>query len=83
MIILQSLALDLPPYETFISGQMATDFWQILKWILFLIASVAMIGFAITILGHFVRMIRQVVFTADADNDDRRRYRNDDDDDDW
>lgn len=83
MIILQSLALDLPPYETFISGQMATDFWQILKWILFLIASVAMIGFAITILGHFVRMIRQVIFTADTDNDDRRRYRNDDDDYGW
>ncbi|AMR88124.1 MULTISPECIES: hypothetical protein [Bacillus cereus group] len=49
--------MNLPDYQSFLSGQRLTDFWQIVKWLLFFIAPVVMIFFAVEVLKAFYQMI--------------------------
>jgi hypothetical protein len=64
----------MPDYQAFLSGQNLTDFWNNVKWLLFLVAPVILIFFATDMVAALVGMIRNAI-AGEADKDD-----NEDDD---
>lgn len=69
--------MDLPPYQTFFSGQMMKDFWAVTKYFLFYFAPLMMIMFAFAIAGRIAPLIKDAIYP------NRRRYHDDEDEDDF
>lgn len=62
----------MPSYQSFLSGDNLTTFWEFVKWFLFFVAPIILIFFATDVIGHVVRVIRGTV------SDDDRRDEDDD-----
>lgn len=67
----------LPEYELFLNSERMTQFWEMVKWLLFFIAPVAMIFFAADLLKLFIGMIKKSfgVEKEKEEEDDYKIYR--------
>lgn len=63
----------MPPYEAFLSGENLVKFWDIVKWLLFLIAPGLLIWIAIEAVHHLITVVRKSV-TDEANKDDDDDY---------
>ncbi|MEC3127231.1 hypothetical protein P9Z75_26955 [Bacillus tropicus] len=66
--------MNLPDYQSFLSGQRLEDFWQIVKWLLFFVAPVVMIVFALNVLSEFYQMIVKVVRGSNEEKESADDY---------
>ncbi|MEI5915483.1 hypothetical protein [Bacillus albus] len=66
--------MNLPDYQSFLSGQRLEDFWQIVKWLLFFVAPVVMIFFALDVLKEFYQMIMRFVRGSNEEKDNEDDY---------
>lgn len=71
--------MQLPDYQTFLSGNRLTDFWQIVKWFLFFVAPCIMIAFALEAVMELIKRTIRAITGKEAEDD---YYYDDDDDDD-
>ncbi|MBU8905572.1 hypothetical protein KH400_03060 [Desertibacillus haloalkaliphilus] len=65
----------MPSYQTFLSGNRLGDLFTNIRWLLFFVAPIVMIWFAIKAIGLLILTIRKIF-----DSGDRNRRRDDDDD---
>lgn len=66
----------MPEFQTFLDGQNMGQFWDNVKWFLFLIAPIVMIFFATDALGWLIKSIRG----AFAESTEKEKKKEDDDD---
>lgn len=68
----------LPEYTSFLNVDNMGEFWKIVKWLLFYIAPIAMIMFAIKVVSYFIYTIRKS--STKEDNEyEYEPYQNEDD----
>lgn len=60
----------MPEFQTFLSGSNLDEFWYYLKWVLFFVAPIVMIVFAISAVGHLIEVIRKALKKSDDDDHD-------------
>jgi hypothetical protein len=66
--------MNLPDYQSFLSGQRLEDFWQIVKWLLFYVAPVVMLFFALNVLSEFYQMILKFVRGSNGEKENEDDY---------
>ncbi|MBP3040573.1 hypothetical protein J9303_13865 [Bacillaceae bacterium Marseille-Q3522] len=67
----------MPEYQSFLSGQNLIDFWNQVKWLLFFVAPIVLIFFAVDIIQILVRVIKGQIL------DESVKSKRDDEDDDY
>jgi hypothetical protein len=60
----------MPDYQAFLSGQNLTEFWNNVKWLLFLVAPIILIFFATDMVADVVRLIRRSI-AGEAEKEDK------------
>ncbi|WP_046199636.1 hypothetical protein [Bacillus sp. UMTAT18] len=61
--------MDLPQYTSFLNADNMGEFWKILKWVLFYIAPIIMIWFAIHSVTELISRIKGSVSGEDEDRE--------------
>ncbi len=61
--------MDLPQYTSFLNADNMGEFWKILKWVLFYIAPIIMIWFAIHAVTELIARIKSSVSGEDEDRE--------------
>lgn len=64
----------MPDYQTFLTGDNLSAFWDNVKWFLFFVAPIVLIFFATDVIGHVVKVIRGTVDENDEKDDDDIYY---------
>lgn len=64
----------MPEYVTFLNDARTAQFWEWVKWILFFVAPIIMIFFAIPIVGLTIQMIKKIFGAAEKQKDDDDDY---------
>lgn len=60
----------MPEFQTFLSGGNLDEFWYYLKWVLFFVAPIVMIYFAIHAVDHLIGVLKKSLHKADEDDHD-------------
>lgn len=61
-------------YQTFLDGQNMAQFWEFVKWFLFLVAPMVMIWVAIEVIGWLIKIIREATDDKEKNDDDIYYY---------
>lgn len=67
----------MPEFQSFLDGQNMATFWGNVKWILFLVAPIVMIWFAVDVVGWLIKAIRGAMGATEnkrTDDDDDIYY---------
>lgn len=64
----------MPQFQTFFTPERLSDFWYLLKWLLFLAAPIIMISLAIYVIGFLVQVVVKSVRKSTVDDDEDDDY---------
>ena len=62
--------MDLPNYTSFLNADNMSEFWKVLKWLMFYVAPIIMIQFALQSVGEFIYSLKNSVTEKDEDFDE-------------
>ena len=61
--------MDLPQYTSFLNADNMGEFWKIMKWLMFYVAPIIMIGFAIHAVTEFISRVKGAVSGEDEEQE--------------
>lgn len=62
--------MDLPQYTSFLNADNMGEFWKVLKWLMFYVAPIVMIWFAIQSVQEFIYRLKSSTTEKDEDFDE-------------
>ncbi|HDR6318930.1 hypothetical protein [Bacillus thuringiensis] len=62
--------MDLPQYTSFLNADNMSEFWKVLKWLMFYVAPIVMIWFAIQSVQEFIYRLKSSTTEKDEDFDE-------------
>ncbi|MEB9152826.1 hypothetical protein P4H52_22800 [Bacillus cereus] len=62
--------MNLPEYTSFLNADNMGEFWKVLKWLMFYIAPIVMIWFAIQSVQEFIYRLKSSTTEKDEDFDE-------------
>jgi len=64
----------LPEFETFLNSERLDQFWEMVRWVLFFVAPVVMIFFAVDLINWVVNAVKRAAGINKKDDDDDDDY---------